>query len=72
MGSRAFLSEENTFKSQTATKRGQYVTVIYVREHSAYVFGSFTVFGPTFRSLIHLSLYLGMVLDNVLLSFFYM
>ena len=35
-------------------------------------FKSFIVSGPTFRSLIHLSLFLYMVLENVLILFFYM
>ena len=33
---------------------------------------SFVVSGLTFRSLIHLSLFLCMVLESVLVSFFYM
>ena len=33
--------------------------------------GSFIVSGLTFRSLIHLSLFLYMVLESVLVSFFY-
>ena len=45
------------------------LALIYVIECSAYVF---ILSGLTFRSLIHLSLYLCMVLESVLISFFYM
>ena len=48
------------------------VAAIYVREFSMYSSRSFEVSGLTFMSLIHLIIYLHVVLENVLVLFFYM